>query len=162
MKRISLVLLTISAVLLELAGLALVVPLLLLLLEEGGISGNEYLNRFYTLLNVSDYGTFLLIVCGLVVLFTVVKNYLLYMIGIYKNRSLLAVYTRYSGLLFKYYYDKGLLFIKESRASVLSHNTNAVCYAYVFNVLSPALTITGEILLSVLILGVLACMNVYV
>ena len=103
MKRISLVLLTISAVLLELAGLALVVPLLLLLLEEGGISGNESLNRFYTLLNVSDYGTFLLIVCGLVVLFTVVKNYLLYMIGIYKNRSLLAVYTRYSGLLFKYY-----------------------------------------------------------
>ena len=49
MKRISLVLLTISAVLLELAGLALVVPLLLLLLEEGGISGNEYLNRFYPL-----------------------------------------------------------------------------------------------------------------
>lgn len=156
------VLLTISAVLLELAGLALVVPLLLLLLEEGGISGNEYLNRFYTLLNVSDYGTFLLIVCGLVVLFTVVKNFLLYKIGIYKNRSLLSVYTRYSGLLFKYYFDKGLLYIKENRAPVLSHNTNAVCYAYVFNVLSPALTITGEILLSVLILCALAWVNVYV
>lgn len=162
MKRLTLVLLTVAGAVLELAGLALFVPLLLLLLERGGVSNSIYLSRLYNLLNVTNYGTFLLLVCGFVLAFTILKNYLIFKINSYKTSSLLKIYRSYSGKMFRYYFEKGLLYIKERGASVLSHNTNAVCYSYVFYVLAPSFTIAGELLLSVLIIGILAGINVYV
>ena len=63
-------------------------------------------------------------------------------------------------LLFNYY-DKGLLFIKEAGLVFRTIRTRYVMRMYLM-CLSPALTITSEILLSVLILGDFACMNVYV
>lgn len=162
MKRLTLVLLTVAGAVMELAGLALFVPLLLLLLERGGVSNSVYLSRLYNLLNVTNYGTFLLLVCGFVLTFTILKNYLIYKINSYKTYSLLKIYRAYSGKMFRFYFDKGLSYIKEKGASALSHNTNAVCYSYVFFVLAPSFTIAGELLLSVLIIGILAGINVYV
>ena len=162
MKKVTLVLLTVAGALLELAGVALFVPLLLLLLEKGGVSNSIYLSRLYDLLNVSNYGVFLLLVCGFVLVFTVLKNFLIYKINSYKTSSLLELYRLFSGRMFRHYFDKGLLYIKERGASALSHNTNAVCYSYVFFVLVPYFTIAGELLLSLLIIGILAGVNIYV
>jgi hypothetical protein len=80
-KWLVLIFLTVMRAFLEMAGLALFVPLLLLLLEEDGIAKNEWLKRIYTGLNIDSFGTFLLLVCGVVLIFTVMKNFILHKIN---------------------------------------------------------------------------------
>jgi ABC-type bacteriocin/lantibiotic exporter with double-glycine peptidase domain len=161
-KWLALVFLTVVRAFLEMAGLALFVPLLLLLLEEDGISKNEWLNRVYTGLNIDSFGSFLLLICGVVLLFTLLKNLALHKINNHQNRSLLKIFSHYSESLFTRYYNKGLLFIKESSSHALSHNTNSVCYSYVFGVLSPAISLVGDLILAILIVASLAYVNIYI
>lgn len=153
---------TVTGALLELAGLALFVPLLLLLLQEDGMARSEYLSRIYVALPMDSSGTFLVWACVAVLVFTLLKNLLLHLINNHRNRALLTLYAQFSESLFARYYNNGHLFIKESSPSALSHNTNAVCYSYVFNVLSPALTLAGDLLLVLLIIASLASVNIYI
>lgn len=55
--------------LLELAGLAVLVPLLLLLLEDKGITNNQYLKTIYETIGIDNYGWFLLVVIVIMLLF---------------------------------------------------------------------------------------------
>lgn len=153
---------TVAGSLLELAGLALFVPLLLLLLEDDAVSKNEYLSRIYVSLGIGSYGIFLVLVCGAVLFFTVLKNFLLHKINNHRNKTLLKIFSQFSQSLFTSYYKRGLLFIKENSATALSHNTNSVCYSYVFGVLSPAFILAGDILLAALIIASLAFVNIYI
>ncbi len=161
-KWLVLIFLTVMRAFLEMAGLALFVPLLLLLLEEDGIAKNEWLKRIYTGLNIDSFGTFLLLVCGVVLIFTVMKNFILHKINNHQNRSLLRIFSHKSKSLFTSYLNKGLLFIKENSSSALSHNTNSVCYSYVFGVIGPAITLSGDLILAVLIVTSLAFVNIYI
>ena len=161
-KWLVLVFFAVMRAFLEMAGLALFVPLLLLLLEEDGIAKNEWLNRIYTGLNIDSFGTFLLLVCGVVLIFTVLKNFALHKINNHQNRSLLKIFSQYSTSLFTRYYNNGLLFIKENSSSALSHNTNTVCYSYVFGVLGPAIIMAGDLILASLIVASLAFVNIYI
>lgn len=161
-KWMVLVFLTIMRAILEMAGLAVVVPLLLLLLEEDGTANNELLKRIYTWLNIDSFGTFLLLICGVVLIFTLLKNFILHKINNHQNRSLLKIFSHYSKSLFTSYYNKGLLFIKENSSSALSHNTNSVCYSYVFGVIGPAITLTGDLILVILIVVSLSFINIYI
>ncbi len=161
-KWVKLLFFTVTGAFLELAGIAMFVPLLLLLLENKGIEKNYYLNKIYISLDVDGFGSFLIIMCVAVLVFTIVKNLLLHLISKYINRSLLKVYARCSENLFENYFNRGLLFIKENSPSALSHNTNSVCYSYVFNVLGPALIMAGDVLLALFIIISLAFVNIYI
>lgn len=161
-KWMVLIFLTVTRAFLEMAGLALFVPLLLLLLEEDGIAKNEWMKRIYTGLNIDSFGTFLLLVCVVVLIFTLLKNFALHKINNHQNRSLLKIFSHYSKSLFTSYYNKGLLFIKENSSSALSHNTNTVCYSYVFGVIGPAIIMAGDLILAVLIVTSLAFVNIYI
>lgn len=161
-KWLVLVFFTVMRAFLEMAGLALFVPLLLLLLEEDGIAKNEWLNRIYTGLDIDSFGTFLLLICGVVLIFTLLKNFALHKINNHQNRSLLKIFAQYSESLFTRYYNNGLLFIKENSSSALSHNTNTVCYSYVFGLLGPAITLAGDLILAILIVASLAFVNIYI
>ena len=161
-KWMVLVFLTLMRAFLEMAGLALFVPLLLLLLEEDGIANNEWLNRIYTGLSIDSFGTFLLLISGVVLIFTLLKNFILHNINNHQNRSLLKIFSHYSKSLFTSYYNKGLLFIKQNSSSALSHNTNSVCYSYVFGVVGPAITLAGDLILVILIVASLAFVNIYI
>jgi len=73
-KWLVLLLFTVVGAFLELAGLALFVPLLLLLLADDGVTKSEYLSRIYNSLDIGNYGTFLVLVCGAVLLFTLLNR----------------------------------------------------------------------------------------
>jgi len=147
---------------LELAGLAVLVPLLLLLLEDKGITSNKYLKPLYETIGIENYGSFLLVVIAIVLLFIILKNILLHKFNNYRNAVLLKLYAHYTRNLFFGYYSRGLSFIKQNSPTVLSHNVNAVCFQYVFGVLSPALIMAGDLLLSALIIISLGFVNFYI
>jgi len=147
---------------LELAGLAVLVPLLLLLLEDKGVTSNKYLKPVYDTIGIENYGSFLLVVIGAVLLFIILKNILLHKFNNYRNAVLLKLYAHYTRNLFFGYYSRGLSFIKQNSPTVLSHNVNVVCFQYVFGVLNPALIMAGDLLLSALIVISLCFVNIYI
>ena len=161
-EKILLLLSAALGALLELVGLAVLVPLLLLLLEDKSITNNKYLKPLYETIGIENYGSFLLVVITIVLLFIILKNILLHKFNNYRNAVLLKLYAHYTRNLFFGYYSRGLSFIKQNSPTVLSHNVNAVCYQYVFGVLNPALIMAGDLLLSALIIISLCFVNFYI
>ena len=103
-KKTFLILSTVLQAILELAGLAVLVPVLLLVLEDGGIRNNggmqenRYLRMLYDFIGVENYGTFILIVLFVVFAFIILKNFVLHKMNNYRNDSLLKIYSTYKPL----------------------------------------------------------------
>jgi len=161
-NKLSLVLSTVFQAVLELAGLAVLVPVLLLVLQDQGIQNNKYLQMIYDFIGVEHYGTFLLIVLFFVVVFIILKNFVLHKMNNYRNRVLLKIYTTYSSNLYDNYISKGLQYVKENGHTTLSHNILAVTYQFVFGYLSSTLMLVADILLCLLVFVSLCFVNVYI
>lgn len=119
--------------LLNFAGVAVLLPLLYFLLEEGGK------NRA---------ALFFSIVAIAVIL---IKSLATTLITRFQNQCLLSFYRRLSFSLFSSYYNRGLLFIREQGCNKLRYETNAMCYGFSHNLLAPICAIAGDILLITLV-----------
>jgi ABC-type multidrug transport system fused ATPase/permease subunit len=161
-KKIALLLSSITGALLEIAGLAVIVPLLLLVLNERGSMGNKYFRYLYEVTGAGSYGTFLLIMMATVLLLVISKNIVLHVLNDYRTKRLLEIYASCSARLFRSYYSRGLLFIRNAGPLSLSHHVNSACYQYVFGLILPALTMMSDLLLIALILISLAWVNLWV
>ncbi len=161
-KKIALLLSSITGALLEIAGLAVIVPLLLLVLNEQGSMENKYFRYAYEATGAGSYGTFLLIIMAVVLLFVISKNIILHVLNDYRTKRLLEIYASCSARLFRSSYSRGLLFIKNNSPLSLSHHVNSACYQYVFGLILPALTMLSDLLLITLILIALAWVNLWV
>ncbi|MDD2832344.1 MAG: ABC transporter ATP-binding protein [Bacteroidales bacterium] len=161
-KKTFLILSTVLQAILELAGLAVLVPVLLLVLDDRGIQDNKYLQMLYDFIGVENYGTFLLIVLFFVFAFIILKNFVLHKMNNYRNRTLMKVYKEYSSGLYKKYILNGLQFVKQTGHTTLSHNILAVTYQFVFGYLSAALTLIADVLLCLLVFVSLCFVNIYI
>jgi ABC-type multidrug transport system fused ATPase/permease subunit len=161
-KKTFLILSTVLQAILELAGLAVLVPVLLLVLNDREIQDNRYLRILYDFVGVENYGTFLLIVLFFVFAFIILKNFVLYKMNNYRNRTLLKLYTEYSSGLYNKYISNGLQFVKQTGHTTLSHNILAVTYQFVFGYLSASLTLIADVLLCVLVFVSLCFVNIYI
>ncbi|HRW95373.1 MAG TPA: ABC transporter ATP-binding protein, partial [Bacteroidales bacterium] len=161
-KKTLLIVSTVMQAILELAGLAVLVPVLLLVLEDRGIQENRYLRMLYDFIGVDNYGTFLLIVLFFVFAFIILKNFVLHKMNNYRNRTLMNVYTQYSSGLYEKYISNGLQFVKQTGHTTLSHNILVVTYQFVFGYLSAALTLIADILLCLLVFVSLCFVNFYI
>jgi ABC-type multidrug transport system fused ATPase/permease subunit len=119
--------------LLDFAGLAALLPGLLFLLDGG--EGRLRAALF----------------CGAAVLFIVAKNALAIALTRYQTVFLLGLYRRLSLTLFRSYYRRGLLFIRERGSMRLGYEVNYLCHALAFNVLGPLLRMCGEALLVIIV-----------
>jgi ABC-type bacteriocin/lantibiotic exporter with double-glycine peptidase domain len=118
---------------LEFAGLAALLPGLLFLLDGGEGRGRAVL------------------FCVAALLFIFLKNLLLAAMTRYRSRFLLGLYRRLSLSLFRAYYRRGLLFIRERGSMRLGYEVNFLCYSLAFNVLDPLTRMTGEAMLFVIV-----------
>jgi len=153
---------TILQAFLELAGLAVLVPVLLLVLNDQGIQQNKYLGFLYDLIGVDYYGVFLIIVLFSVFTFIVLKNFVLHKINNYRNKILVEVYSHYTSGLYRNYISKGLTYVKNTGHTTLSHNVIVVSYQFVFGYLSAAVSLVAELLLCLLVFVSLCFINIYI
>lgn len=161
-KKVLLLLSTILQAFLELAGLAVLVPMLLLVLNDQGIQQNKYLGFLYDLIGVDNYGVFLIIVLFSVFTFIVLKNFVLHKINNYRNKILVEVYSHYTSGLYRNYISKGLTYVKNTGHTTLSHNVIVVSYQFVFGYLSAAVSLVAELLLCLLVFVSLCFINIYI
>ena len=127
--------------LLDFVGLAVLLPVLYFLLDEGGRSEAAV---FFCLLAMAV----ILVKCVLATFFTR-----------YQNQCLLSFYRRLSFSLFSSYYSRGLLFIREHGSNRLGYEVNSMCYAFSHSLLAPVCRIAGDVLLILLVTVALLIWN---
>ena len=144
---------------LNFAGLALLLPVLLLILDAGSIHTDPRLARVYQMGGFHSERAFVLTVCGIVVAMIVVKSLLSLWLYRSERNFTYDLYRALSRRLFIDYHNRGMAFIKSSNSAQLTRNVNVVCLAFVSGVLRPMAAIAGEVMLLVLLFGALLLCN---
>ena len=127
----------VARALLDFAGVAALFPVLLVLMKP-------------------DSGRWgMLLLCGGVLLFVVLKNVLVAFLSRVQSRFQLEVYKDISRRMFCNYYDRGLLFLKKKGITQLSHEVNYAGTAFSQGILASLFRLCGEGILALLMLAAL-------
>ncbi|GAB6010198.1 ABC transporter ATP-binding protein [Dysgonomonas reticulitermitis] len=89
----------------------------------------------------------LLLLCLAIFAFIVLKNMVNVWLGGVHIRYINQLYCHFSEKLYKSYFRKGLLFVKQTPSDSLSNRINGVCYRFSQYIVSQLFTISGEALL---------------
>ena len=122
---------------LDFAGVAALIPILLVVVKQGGGRG------------------MMLALCGAVLLFVLLKNALVVFLARVQSRYQLEIYREFSKQVFANYYHRGLLFLKGKSSVQLGHEVNYVCYMFSSCVLAPVFCMAGEVVLVLLMVSAL-------
>ena len=122
---------------LDFAGVAALIPLLLAVLKPGSSR------------------PMMLLLCGGVLLFVVFKNGLVALLAQTESRFQMRVYRDFSRRMFVNYYHRGLLFLKSKSSVQLGYEVNYICYTFCLCVMAPLFRIGGEAILVLLMITAL-------
>lgn len=139
--------------LLNFVGLAMLVPILILILDSENIASNSYLSDIYNTLSFNSYEQFVVVVCIAVVSIIVLKNFLVLLLYRSERNFIYSLYKYLSERLYIDYHHRGLGFVKRSNSAILTRNVNVVSLMFVAGVLKPVASIASEVLLLLLIYG---------
>ena len=130
--------------LLNFVGIAMFIPILILILDSGSISSNPLLGKIYNRLDFNDYDSFVLAICGAIVALIIIKNIVVLLLYRYERNFIYSLYKELSERLYADYHSRGLGFIKGSNSAILSRNINVVCLTFVTGILRPIASIISE------------------
>lgn len=123
--------------LLDFAGVAALIPILLIVAKQDG--GQSYI----------------LALCGAVLLFVMLKNGAIVLLARLQSSYQLEIYREFSRRMFVNYYHRGLLYLKGNSSIRLGHEVNYVCYMFSSCVLAPVFRMAGEAVLILLMVSAL-------
>lgn len=127
-------------------GIAMLVPLLMLILDFDALQSNEVVRRIYELTHCNSHAQFVVMVALSIVGFIALKNLTNLWFFHYERDFTYDLYGNLSRRLYKDYYRRGLLFATGHNSTELSRNVNIVCLNFVIGVLRPLAAIVGEII----------------
>ena len=142
--------------LLNFVGIAVFVPILILILDSGNITSNSLLSSLNDTLNIGSYDTFVFTVCAIVVGIIILKSVAILLLYRFERDFTYSLYKVISQRLYADYHSRGLGFIKHSNSAILTRNVNVVSLAFVTGVLRPIASIVSEATLLLLIYIALA------
>lgn len=142
--------------LLNFVGVAMLVPILVLMLDAQSMAENRAFVQLGEWLNINDYQTLVIVICSIVVGIILVKNLLIMLLYRYERNFVFSTYKHLSRQLYLGYYAQGLSFINHNNSAHLVRNVNVVSLMFATGVLKPLASILGEVLLLVLIFTAVA------
>lgn len=131
-KGIGIIFSAILQVLLNMAGLTVLIPIIILVFDPDKLA-------LYPLF--ADHRSLILVA---IVCFISLKNILNVWLSNIQIRYINSLYKYYSQTLFENYYCQGLLFVKNRHSDDLAYNINAVSYLFTHGVLSLTLSVIAE------------------
>ena len=141
--------------LLNFVGVAMLLPILLLIIDNGNIESNSYLSSAYNTLGFTDYTSFTTALLLAIVGIIVVKNLSILLLYRFERDFIYSLYKNLSERLYVGYHQRGLGYVKRNNSAILSRNVNVVSLQFVAGILKPIATILSELLLLLLIFGAL-------
>lgn len=141
---------------LNFVGLAMLLPVLLLILDTDSIYTNKWLLKAWQASGFGSEEMFVVAVCIAVVAVVAVKCAVNLWLYRSERNFIYDLYRHLSRKLYIDYRNRGLLFIKDKNSAVLARNVNVVCLTFVVGVLMPVATIVSETALFAMLFGALA------
>lgn len=145
--------------LINFAGLAVLLPVLIMVLNSQQIHSNPILATLYEWGGFTTDQQFIVATCAAVIIVIALKQLTNLLLQRTQRRYVVRLYKYFSVNVFRNYHDRGLAFIKRQNTAILSRNVNFICYNLVMGVISPTISIISEILLLVLLLAALMWYN---
>lgn len=141
--------------LLNMVGLAILLPVLALALDPASIEGSGRLARLYALGGFQSPLRFVGSLAAAIVTAVLLKSLLIRLLARIERRYVYDLYTALSRQLFLEYHRRGLPFIKTQNSALLARNINVVCLAFTAGILRPAAAIGSEAMLLLLLFAAL-------
>ncbi len=137
---------------LEVLGLAVVLPVITIVLNRSVIHTNKYLNSFYDALGFTSENQFaLFLLLGLFLVF-LIKNGLALIITFWQSKFSLKISTDVAQMQFKRYYFKDLQFFNDHNSNLLMRNIRAVSGWVSAFILLPIIGFISELIVVVMII----------
>ncbi|NDV78072.1 ABC transporter ATP-binding protein [Dysgonomonas sp. 511] len=140
-RGIWIVLSVVFKALLNMAGLTVLIPLIILIFDPEKMQEYPLLASHHILIVVA------------IIVFLVVKNLFNIYLSDIRIRFINSLYIYYSKKIYNTYYQQGLLFLKGKHSNELAYNVSAVSYLFTHGLLSLSFSIASEALLLLLIWG---------
>ena len=137
-------------------GIALMVPLLILILDREAIAQNPTYRVICDWASMESYQEFAVCVISTIVFLIILKSVLSLILYRYERDYIYDLYRSLSRRLYVDYFRRGLLFVRENNSAELSRRVNLISLNFVVGFLRPIAVIAGEVILLVLILVALA------
>lgn len=136
--------------LLELIGIAFLIPLLVIILDEKKLVTNVWLQKIYILLGFETNTDFIVFLGVFVLLFTILKNIAsIFLLKLQYSFSF-SVYTQISASLFNYYSSLGLLKLRDLNSNRIVNYLTSVTVLFSQNVVNSVSGIISEGLVLIL------------
>lgn len=143
----------------DLLGIAALVSVLLVVLDENIVTTNPLVARIYNALGFTSEGSFVVAVCVAVVALIALKGVLGVALSQVRARYMMLLYADLSKRMYDNYLSRGLLFVRSHHTTTLVNNVNAVCHRFATGVVSSLLGILTEVIVVVSLLVLLSLYN---
>lgn len=137
--------------LLNFVGIAMLVPILVLMLDRSAVHDNRFFAMLSDRLALDSYQELVFLVCGIVMLIIIIKNLLIMALYRYERNFIFSFYKHLSKQLYLGYYNRGYEYINHNNSAHLTRNVNVVSLMFATGVLKPLAAMAGELLLLLLI-----------
>lgn len=152
------VLSALCSALVDLVGIAALVSVLLVVLDESIVTTNPAVATIYNALGFGSEGAFIVAVCGVVLLLIALKGVVGVALAEVRARYMLLLYADLSKRMYDNYLSRGLLFVRSHHTTKLVNNVNAVCHRFASGVVSSLLGILTEV---VVVMSLLILLSLY-
>ena len=143
----------------DLLGIAALVSVLLVVLDENIVTNNPLVGKIYGALGFTSESGFVVAVCVTVVALIALKGVLGVALSQVRARYMLLLYADLSKRMYDNYLSRGLLFVRSHHTTTLVNNVNAVCHRFSSGVVSSLLGILTEVIIVVTLLVLLSLYN---
>lgn len=143
----------------DLVGIAALVSVLLVVLDDNITSSNPLFAWLYQWLGFGSESAFVTFVCVAVLVLIALKGVVGVALQQYRSRYMQLLYAALSKRMYDNYLSRGLLFVRSHHTTRLVNNVNAVCHRFATGVISNLLGIFTELLVVVTLLTLLSFYN---
>jgi ABC-type multidrug transport system fused ATPase/permease subunit len=141
---------------LDVAGLASLLPLFKLVLSPDTVKNNKYLGFIYEAIGFQDYKYFVVFFCVLVVVLIIVKNLVVIFLNYIQTKISFAIYKYLTLHAYEFYFSKGYAYFKEVNSNVIFREIRFIPQIFISGVLNPVMVFVNECLvISLIMIGIL-------
>ncbi len=139
--------------LLDLVGLAAMLPLVVVILHPASVEGNSAMATLFAAVGLDSVARFGLVLGIFALVLVPVKSLFTVWLGDIQNRWQLTLYRHYSRLMYDHYHSRGVLFLRRTYSSALAFHINGACYGYAMSVVGTIVGAVAELIVTVLLLA---------
>ena len=141
----------------DIFGLALLIPLLSIILDESLMTENTWLAYLYEHIGFSSRQSFILNFCGIITLIMLLKSILSLWIAHYQAKYAYSFFEYFTNNLLKHYFYKDFSFFKNINSSIVVRDIRLVPEKLISGVLMPVMNLINEMtILLVIIVSILS------